>query len=190
MNKNILIKQEKIIIFFIIFLLFISFSCKKVEEFTKIKSIEHDFPDLVLKDYEHYIYKNKKKYLSANIKRAEFHEEELTISCLRIKADIFDSDGELTTLINSEKGEIDKNKKILTFIDNVVIELLENEARLYCDELKLDYENNKLSTETPVVLKKKDGSYIKADAMESDLKLEATKFVNMKIKYYYDEDKK
>ena len=137
-----------------------------------------------------YLFQNKKKYLFAEISNAEFHEKKTKINCDRIKAEIYDSGGELTTLVNSERGEIDKNQKILTFIGNVNIELLENDATLFCDELKLDYENNKLITDSQVLLKKKDGSYIQADSMESDLKLEATKFVNMRIKYFYDEDKK
>ena len=176
-------------IFIIFITLFFSFSCK-VKELTQVKTQENNIPDLVLKDYNHYIYKNKKKYLFANINEAEFFEKESKISCNRIKADIYDSDGELTTIVNSEKGEVDKKQKILTFIGNVNIELLENDALLFCDKLKLDYENNRLISDTQVVLKKKDGSYIQADSMESDLKLEATKFVNMRIKYYYDEDKK
>ncbi len=61
---------------------------------------------------------------------------------------------------------------------------------MYSDELKLDYENNKLISDKKILLEKNDGSYIKADSMESDLKLEATRFENMKIKYYYDEEKK
>lgn len=189
MLGNLKLRKINIRFLIIIFFLFYIFSCK-VEEFAKIKSKEINYPDLVLKNYKHYIYKNKKKYLFANINEAEFHEKDLKIICNRIKAEIYDSDEKLTTMVNSERGEIDKDKKILTFIGNVNIELLENNASLFCDELKLDYENNRLISDTPVILKKKDGSYIQADAMESDLKLEATKFVNMRIKYYYDEDKK
>ena len=146
--------------------------------------------ELVLKDYNHYIYKNNKKYLLASVNEAVFYEKELKIICDRIKADIYDSKGELITIVNSDNGVIDKNEKTLTFKGNVNIKLIENKAKLFSDEIKLDYENNKLISEKKILLEKNDGSYIHADSMESDLKLEATKFENMKIKYYYDEDKK
>lgn len=173
----------------ILFLSIIFFSCK-IKELTKLDIKKHNLPDIILKNYEHYIYKNKKKYLYAVIDNAEFYEENLKIYCDKIIADIYDSDGEIITKVNSDKGIIDKNEKIVTFIGNVYIEIIENDAKLYSDELKLDYENNKLISEKEILLDKKDGSYIKADSMESDLKLEATKFENMKIRYYYDERKK
>lgn len=167
----------------------IFFSCK-VDDLSKFKSDKYNLPDITLRNYKHYIYKNQKKYLYAKIELAEFFEKSLEINFYKIIAEIYDSDGKLTAKVNSDNGIIDKNEKILTFKDNVIIQIIENEAKLHCEELKLDYQNNKLMSEKPILLEKNDGSYILADSMESDLKLEATKFVNMKIKYYYDDEEK
>ncbi len=186
---DVIIKSKNNKLSIIIFIIILLFSCK-IKKITKLDIKKNNLPDIILKKYEHYIYKNKKKYLYANINNAEFYEKEFKIYCDKIFAEIYDSDGELITVVNSDKGVIDKEEKILTFIGNVYIEILENNAKLHSDELKLDYENNRLISDKEILLEKKDGSYIKADSMESDLKLESTRFENMQIKYYYDEEKK
>ncbi len=183
--------MKRILILFVLFSLFLItvFSCK-VDDLSKLKSNKYNLPDITLRNYKHYIYKNQKKYLYAKIDIAEFFEKTLEINFYKINAEIYNSNGELTAKVNSDNGIIDKNEKILTFKDNVNIEIVENDAKLHCEELKLDYQNNKLISEKPILLEKNDGSYIQADSMESDLKMESTKFVNMKIKYYYEEEEK
>jgi len=177
---------NKKIFIFLIFLIVLSCKEKILEELIDKKI----YPNLIQDNYKHYIYKNSKKYLFTKIDRAEFFEKTEKILCNLINAEIYNSKGELTTKINSDKGEIDQNKKIFVFSDNVVFELIESETSLYCDKIELDYENNKLYCRNDLIIEKKDGSYLKASSMESDLKLQETRFTDMKIKYFYDEEEK
>src|SRR4030042_1912374 len=148
-----MIQMKRIIILFLLnFLFFLfSFSCK-VEDLSKLKSNKYNLPDITLKNYKHYIYKNQKKYLYAKIEIAEFFEKTLEINFYKINAEIYNSNGELTAKVISDNGIIDKNEKILTFKDNVNIEIVENDAKLRCEEIKLDYQNNKLISEKTILL--------------------------------------
>ncbi len=176
---------KKLILILIIFITILNCGIKKTSR--KKKDIEN-FPDMIQTNYRHYIYKNAKRYLYAKIGHAEFYEKLKTIDCVDLEAKIYDSDGELTTIIHSDNGVVDKKEKKILFTGNVVFELLENETKLYSEEIELDYKNNKLITDKDVLIDKEDGSYIKATSMESDIKLEATNFENMDVKYFYDED--
>jgi LPS export ABC transporter protein LptC len=146
------------------------------------------YPDLVQVNYNHLIYKNGKKYLETNIDRAEFFEKTNKIKCTALKAEIYNSKGVKTTIISSKKGEIDKQTKNVIFSGDVVFEMIENKATLYSQEIKLDYQNNKMISEKDVVLEKEDGSYIKATSMESDIKIDSTRFDDMELKYFYEGD--
>lgn len=151
---------------------------------------KNSLPSMTESNYKHYIYKNKKKYLYAEIEYAEFYEKENYIDCIKINAEIYDSTGDITSRIKAKKGKIDKEEGKLILSGDVILELIENKAKLYTEELDMDYKNNKLISKTNVIFKKDDGSYIKADSMESDIALESTKFKNMEILYYYEEDEK
>ena len=178
---------------FHIFLIILSFiiiinNCKIKKAANK--NDHKNYPDMIQNNYRHYIYKNKKKHLYASIEHAEFYEKLKTINCKILNAEIYNSDGDITTIIYSDEGKIDKKEKKMLFIGNVVFELLENETKLYGDEIELDYKNNKLISKKDVLFKKEDGSYIKASSMDSDIKLESTKFEDMEIKYFYDDEEK
>ncbi|HQJ06328.1 MAG TPA: LPS export ABC transporter periplasmic protein LptC, partial [Spirochaetota bacterium] len=110
------------------------------------------------------------------------------IRCDGLKADIFNSKGALTTEIFADKGNIDKNDKLVIFTGNVRIKTFESKSTIFTEELYLDYKNNKLFSNVPVSIKKDDGSYLNASSMESDIKTEESSFQNMEIKYFYEAD--
>lgn len=178
-------KKSFYLILFLVICLFIS--CGAVKKRTS-KTPKKKYPDMIQENYTHYIYKNKKKYLYAEINYAEFYEKKNTIECLGLYAEIYNAKGELTTKIKSVEGIIDKKEKNVLFNGNVEFELLENETILYSDKIVLDYKKNKLTTDKEVLILKDDGSYVKSTSLESDIKKEETKFENMEIKYYYEED--
>ena len=155
----------------------------------KVEKVIYSVPDMIQTNYRHYIYKNGKKSLFARIEEARFYEKKSEINCYRVYVETYNSKGELTTKIRSENGLINRNEKIFIFSGNVEIESIEDESTLHSQEVELDYKNNKLVSKKDILIDKKDGSYIKATSMESDIKLQSTKFTDMVIKYYYDEDK-
>src|SRR4030042_793642 len=116
--------MKRIINLTIINLLLILLSCK-VDDLSKLNPNKYNLPDIILRNYKHYIYKNQKKYLYAKIETAEFFEKTLEINFYKIDAEIYDSDDELTAKVNSDNGIIDKNEKILTFKNNVIIQIIE-----------------------------------------------------------------
>jgi LPS export ABC transporter protein LptC len=153
-------------------------------------SNERKFPTIIQSNYIHNIYKNKKKYLVASIEKAEFYEKSKTIECTFINVEIYDSKEVLKSRIKADEALIDNKEKKLTFNNNVEMEISEKEATLYADQIILDSEKNRLNCPGKLVMKKKDGSYIRADSLESDVSLEITNFKNMEIRYFYDEEKK
>jgi len=173
----------------ILLILSIFFSSCKVEYSQKNETFQN-LPNIIQKNYSHNIYKNRKKYLFAKISNTEFYEKKKIINCEKIYAEIYDSKEKLTTTISSDKAVINNNDKKFLFSDNVELEMFEKETKLYSAELELDYDKNKMKSAGAIVMKKKDGSYVKADSMESDVGLEITSFKNMEIKYFYDEEKK
>lgn len=179
----------KIRLFLIIILIILLFDCGKQSNVQPVVD-ETIYPDLIQKNYRYYIYKNNKKYLYATVELAEFYEKKNYIDCDTIYAEIYNAKGELTTKINAVKGKINKNDKNVTFSENVIFDVVENDLKLYSEEITLDYMQNKLISKGPVSIEKEDGSFIKGDSMESDIKAEITKFEKMIIKYYYDEDDK
>ena len=174
----------KYIIILILFALIFNCSVKRIKK--KKESI--NYPDMVQVNYDHFIYKNSKKYLHAKIKHADFFKKLDTIECEGLRAEIYNSKGELTTIINADKGIVYKKEKKIYFTENVMFELLENETKLISEELILDYKDNKLTSNSDVLIKKDDGSYIKATSMESEIKLDSTKFEDMEVKYFYEDD--
>lgn len=176
-------------IFFIILIIVLIFNCGKQTSEQQVVD-ESIYPDLVQKNYKHYIYKNNKKYLYATVELAEFYEKKNYIDCDSIYAEIYNAKGELTTKINAVKAIINKNTKNVTFSENVIFDVVENDLKLYSEEITLDYMQNKLISKGAVSIEKEDGSFIKGDSMESDIKNEITKFEKMIIKYYYDDEEK
>jgi Lipopolysaccharide-assembly, LptC-related len=172
----------------IIIILSILISCK-VESISATSETQ-EYPNMTQNNYSHYIYKNEKKYLYANIEYAEFFEKKNLIKAKKFYAEIYNSKGEMITKINSDSAEIDKNTKKIYIKDNAVFEILEHKTKLFSQEFDLDYENNLLICEYEVLFTKEDGSFLKADSLKSEIKKESTKFVNFEIKYYYDEDEK
>lgn len=182
-------KSNNITIYAIVGLMLFTFCSKEVTKETK-KEEEQILPEIVQYNYKHYIYKNSKKYLIANIKVAQFFEKKKEINCDGIYAEIYNGKGELTTTINADKANINKETKKVTFSENVIFDVIDNKIKLFTEEITLDYAGNKLFSKGEVLIKKEDGSFIKGDSMESDIKNAVTKFEKMIIKYYYDDEKK
>jgi LPS export ABC transporter protein LptC len=179
---------KKKYLLFIIMGIYLLLNCKTERDAKQENNTK--YPNLVQTNYTHYIFKNRKKYLYTKMDKAEFFEKQKIINCTNIKVEIYDSKEKLTTKIESEESVVDNNNKKLVFTKNVILEIVDKKTKLYADEIDLDYENNRLKCIGKIVMKKDDGSYLTADSMESDVKLDTTKFENMEIKYFYDEDKK
>lgn len=148
------------------------------------------YPDMVQENYAHYICKNSRQYLTTNIEYAEFYEKQDKISCKVLDARVYNSKGEVTTHISSDKGEINQNNKLIEFTGNVVIESFENETVLQTDNLILDYKNNKMYNSSPVVIKRDNGSTLEATSMRADIQTQESSYTDMRIIYYYDSDEK
>lgn len=173
----------RIAVLFVILILSCSYDRAKYDRDETI-----EYPDMIQDIYVHYIYKNNKKYLKTEIKRAEFFEKSGKILCEGLQANIFDSKGTLTTEIFADKGNINKNEKLFIFTGNVRVKTMESKSTIFTEELYLDYKNNKMFSNVPVSIKKDDGSYLNASSMESDIKTEEYSFQNMEIKYFYEAD--
>lgn len=171
-----------------IFLILLLNCAKEIKQETQKIENKPLLPDIIQYNYRHYIYKNGKKYLFAVIEKAMFFEKKQTIEFENIYAQIYNGKGELTCEITANKGIIEKEKKKVTFSENVVFNLIENKIKLNTNSITLDYLNNKLKTDGEVLIAKEDGSFIKSDSMESDIKNSITKFEKMLIKYYYEEN--
>ncbi|HOJ62906.1 MAG TPA: LPS export ABC transporter periplasmic protein LptC [Spirochaetota bacterium] len=170
---------------FLILIIFI-FSCSnsKVEKITE-KEI---FPDMTQKNYEHFIYKNGKKYLYTKIDFAKFFDKKNKIECESIYAIVYNSKGEKKAEINADYSYIDQETKNVTFKGNIKIKMIEEKATLYTEELFLNYKDNKMSSNTEIFIEKEDGSYLKASSMESDINKQDTSFNNLELKYYYEDN--
>ena len=172
---------------FLIFLLI--FSC--ADTMSKYEPNDDTvYPDMVQENYAHYIYKNNRQYLNTIIQYAEFFEKQDKISCKVLDAKVYNSKGEITTHINSDQGEINQNQKIIEFTGNVVIESFENETVLRTENLILDYKNNKMYNNTPVVIERDNGSKLEATSMRADIQTQESNYTDMHIIYYYDSDEK
>ena len=148
------------------------------------------YPDMVQENYSHFIYKNNRQYLTTVIQYAEFYEKEDRISCKILDAKVYNSKGEITTHISSEQGEINQNQKLIEFTGSVVIESFENETVLSTENLILDYKNNKMYNNTPVVIERENGSKLEATSMRADIQTQESNYTDMHIIYYYDSDEK
>ena len=168
-----------------IFIIILFFSCGIVRE--KEDKIKKRFPDMVQIEYEHYIYKIGRKFLIAKIKQANFFEKANKIECDVIRAEIYNSKNELTTLIEADKGIINKDDKVVYFSGNVKIQSFEQKTKLYTEELRVDYQNNRLISDKDIIIEKDDGSYLKSKYFESNLKLQETRFDNLESKYFYND---
>lgn len=166
------------------FMLFLACSREEEDAFDA-----RSFPDMIQYNYEHNIFKNGRKYLIADIKEAHFYDEEKKIECTEFNSVLYNSEGEITTKIKSDKGTINNNEKKVDFIGNVVINMIDKEVTLYTDQLELKYRENTLVSNTDVLIEKKDGSTLSATSMSSDIKTETTTFTDMDVDYFYDDEK-
>jgi LPS export ABC transporter protein LptC len=144
------------------------------------------YPDMEQVNYQHYIYKNGRKYLAASISKAEFFEKKGQINCTQIHAEVFNSKEELSTLITADSGEINRIEKYFIFKGKVAVDSKIKKIKLNTEELKLDYQNNRLICDKEVIITKEDGSYIKSAFMDSDIKTQNTRFDQLELMYYYD----
>jgi LPS export ABC transporter protein LptC len=177
-------KYNKLILVLIIIFL-VCFSCSKLKKDSKQKK---SYPDIVQLDYRHYIYKNSRKYITAKVGVANTFEKRKTIECQNMEAEIYNSKGVLITKINSDSGSINQDKKIFFFKGNVKIEQYEKKTTMTTEELKLDYEKNKLICDKEVKISKEDGSYLKTDKLNSDLREQQTYFTKLELKYFYEDN--
>jgi LPS export ABC transporter protein LptC len=169
-------------VFFII-LLFFSCTIKEKDVADNKKK-----PDMIQENYDHFIYKNGRKYLEAKIDKAFFYEKTQTIECNDISADIFNSKNELTTKINSDKGVINKKDKNVLFTGNVIIKSVEKKTDLLTEELTLDYQNNKMTSDKDVLFRKEDGSYLKTKSLSSEIKQQTITFGTVELLYNYEDN--
>jgi len=176
--------MKKRFIYLFILIAFI-LSCTKINR--NDDKDKKDFPDVIQVSYKHYIYKNGYKYIEALIDYARFFEKTNKIECKKILANIYNSKGVLVTKIVADKADIDKSENIFFFKTNVVVEHYEKKTTMVTDELKLDYKNNKLICEKEVTISKKDGSFIKANNLESNLREQKTNFSTLTLKYFYED---
>ena len=170
----------------LVFLIILTFSCAVTKE--KSENTAKKEPDMVQKNYKHFIYKNGRKYLEATIKDAMFYEKSETVECNVISANIYNSKNELTTIINSDKGNINKKDKNVVFSGNVIVKALEKKVDLLTEELILDYQNNKLISDKEVLFKKEDGSYLKTDSFTSEIKQQTITFGSVELLYNYEDN--
>ena len=54
----------------------------------------------------------------------------------------------------------------------------------------LDYKNNKMYNNTPVVIERENGSKLEATSMRADIQTQESNYTDMHIIYYYDSDEK
>lgn len=171
-----------------IFILLFSIGCSIEKKSDTQKAVE--IPDMVQINYKHYIYKAGRIYLEAFVGVGRSYEKTKQINCEVIDAVVYNSKNEKVTTIKSDTGNIDSNNSTLIFIGNVKIDKIDKDAVIYADEIKLNYSDNTLSSDKPVVIKKEDGSILKASSMFSDLKEQKTDFSQMDLVYYYEDDEK
>lgn len=176
--------KSRYVLVILLFLTILSCSRKPGEEKVVDKK---EYPDMIQDNYNHFIYKNGRINLNAQIGRALFFNKKRIIECEKFFAEIYNSQGELTTVIHSDKAVIDNNLKLVNFIKNVKIDMKDKKFIMYTDELKLFYKENRMISEEEVLIEKEDGSFLKADSMESDFKEDTTNFVNLDMKYHYDD---
>ncbi len=171
---------------YFILILFLYFACSNV----KVDKVEKKeiFPDMTQENYEHFIYKNGKKYLYTKIGKANFFDKSEKIECEKIYALVYNSKSELKAEINADFSTIDKNTKNVTFKGNIKINMVEEKATLYTEELFLNYKDNKISSNVDVFIEKEDGSFLKATSMESDINKQETSFNNLELRYYYEDN--
>ena len=169
--------------YFVIFFIFLFFSCIVREK--EVKN-EKKYPDLVLDSYDHTIFKNNRIYLNAVMTKASFYEKQGLIECDNIKAEIYNSKNETITIITADKGLVNKDAKTVVFTGKVNIELKEKKMTMHSEELKLDYENNIMSSDKEVIIDKTDGSFLKTTKFLSDIKKHETSFETLDLKYFYD----
>lgn len=167
-------------------LIFIIFSCGFEKSNDESAAVE--LPDVVQRNYNHYIYKGTRLFLEAKIDIGRTYEKRKATDCEVISARVYNSKGELATLISADLGEIDSRRSILKFINNVYIERFEDKVILRTDELSINYNENTMITEKKVIITKEDGSILIADGMNSDLSAQTTTFYNMDLTYYYEDE--
>jgi len=161
-------------------------SCVSVKK--KVAEAEVEYPDVVQTNYIHYIYKSGRLFLEAHIDTGRTFEKKKEIECIIIKAKVYNSKSEITTLIQSDKGVINSNNSELIFSENVIIEKLDDKIKLETDSLALNYKNNTMESKTKVLITKEDGSILIADSMKSDLTNQITTFSTMDLNYFYEDD--
>ena len=143
---------------------------------------------MIQENYNHRIYKNGKLNLDATLKRALFFDKDGKIEVDGITAEIFNSSGETTTKIQADKGTVNKNDKNVVFNQNVKVESFEQKIKLFTDKLTLDYQNDKLIADENVLIEKEDGSFLKSDYFESEIRAMETKFNNLELQYFYNDE--
>lgn len=172
------------IIFLIFLVLILNCSNAKLDKDTQ----KGEFPDIIQQNYEHFIYKNSKRYLYTKINLAKFFDKKEKIECENIYAIVYNSKGETKAEISANYSEIDQKTKNVTFKGNIKIKMIEEKATLYTEELFLNYKDNKMVSNTEILIEKNDGSYLKASSMESDINKQETSFNNLELKYYYEDN--
>lgn len=169
-----------------LFLIFFTFSCA-------VQSVESDvaqlsYPDMVQENYKHYIYKNGNIYLEASIKHAETYELKKKIECKNVNANIYNSKKEITSRLKSDKAVVDNGSSSMVFSGNVEVDKIDKEVKLFTDKLSINYKDNIMTCDSDVVIKKDDGSILKAKTMVSEFKNEVINFTGLDTLYYYEDD--
>jgi len=146
-------------------------------------------PNMIQENYNHFIYKNGRIYLDASVSLALFFDKQNKIEVEGIKAEIYNSKGEITTKIESKKGVVNKEEKNIQFSENVKIESFEQKIKMFTEEIIMDYQNDKLIGKSDTLVQKEDGSYLKSKYFMSDIKASETKFKDLELQYFYNDEK-
>ncbi len=147
-----------------------------------------DYPDMVQLNYIHSIFKNSRVYLRADIKKAEFFFKKRTIECDQFAGVINDIHSKIITEVYADHASIDEKRKTVLMSGNVKFKSYKEKTTVYCQEMKFDYNLEKLTIDKEVLIEKEDGSYLKATSMESELKSQTTTFTGMDMMYFYKDD--
>ncbi|MCG8570555.1 MAG: LPS export ABC transporter periplasmic protein LptC [Spirochaetes bacterium] len=180
-------KKTKPIIWILLFLLFLQCKTKQSDDSEEPRKI---LPDIIQQNYMHYIYKNKRIYLEAEIELAEFFDESNKIECKVFTGTTYNSKGKMNTQIWSDQAVIDSAGGSIQFNGNVIVNMIDKKVKLYTDELFFNYKDNILIGERGVIFEKEDGSKLNADKMVSNFADDQTEFTNMDLKYFYKQDSK
>ena len=163
--------------FIITLLLIFIFSCSNNDVQPETTEITKDFPDQESWNAELTITNdgNKVGVIDAgHIKK--FTSKKLTLISEGVKVDFYNSQGEHTSVLTSEGGEVKDQNQNMTAYGNVIV-VSDSGLTLYTDTLLWDNEKQKIISEIPVMITSEKDTLF-GDSFISDPNLENYEITN------------